>query len=80
MTAPTYAYRGYFVDRLNHVRSIANIDARDDEAAFRQAEILLSSSEFGVIEVWDGPRMLGRRTASRWAKAILSAGSILLRQ
>jgi hypothetical protein len=65
MSSPS-SYRGYFIDHLNHVQSIAVIEAADVESACAQAETLLEQTRYAAVEIWEGPRIVGFRAASRW--------------
>ena len=64
------SYRGYFIDRWNHVCSIVVIEAAGIDAACAQADLLLAESRYASIEIWEGSRQIERRTANIWAKLI----------
>jgi hypothetical protein len=72
--SPLISYRGYFIDHRNHVRSVVVIEAADTNTACVQAESLLRETRFAAIEIWDGPRIVGRRTANRWAAIVWPFG------
>lgn len=65
---PVNSYRAYFIDRFSHVESIATIEAVDINSACAQAESLLAQTRYAGVEIWDGPRIVGRRAANRWAR------------
>jgi hypothetical protein len=65
MSSPS-TYRGYFIDHLNHVQSIVVIEAADVESACSQAETLLTQTRYAAVEIWDGPRIVGVRSAGKW--------------
>jgi hypothetical protein len=55
-------YRGYFM-KNDHIVSPADIDATDDAQAMLKASELLSTSQFGRIEVWQETRVVGALSA-----------------
>ena len=62
------SYRAYFIDRLNHVESVASIEAVDINSACAQAESLLAQTRYAGVEIWEGSRIVGRRAANRRAR------------
>jgi hypothetical protein len=65
---PVNSYRAYFIDRLNHVESVASIEAMDINSACAQAESLLAQTRYAAVEIWEGSRIVGRKAANRSAR------------
>jgi len=59
------AYRAYFIDRYNHVCSVAIIEAADVDGACHQAVSLLAGTSYAAVEIWEDSRIVGHRTASK---------------
>jgi hypothetical protein len=55
-------YRGYFM-RDDHIVAPAIIDAANDAQAMLKACELLTTSQFGRIEVWQETRVVGALSA-----------------
>lgn len=56
-------YKLYFLDNRDKIVSVENLQCLDDAAAFESAFASLAERpEFPAIELWQGPRKLGKRT------------------
>lgn len=58
----TKAYRCYFTDDGDRIRSYEQIECADDATAALKAEELLRSSRYSTAELWEGKRLVGKWT------------------
>jgi hypothetical protein len=72
-------YRCYFMQG-GHIQDVATAAAADDAEAFLEAERLLSSSAYSIIEIWLEKRLVGRFAHTPNVDALAAAVETIHRQ
>jgi hypothetical protein len=74
-----FHYRCYFMQG-EHIQDVATVEAADDAEAFVEAERLLSSSAYPIIEIWLEKRLVGRFAHTPDVNALAAAIETIQRQ
>ena len=65
--ADLHSYRAYFLSASDHIRAVKGFTAMDDSAACMEAEWMLQQSEYAAIEIYEGWRLIWRKTREQQA-------------